>query len=76
MKLTEKDFKEIRNLGGGSYGEVSLIQLHGRYYALKTVEKAKVAGANKVANVHFERDVLEAANSLCIPEFNFTFQVS
>lgn len=30
----------------------------------------------KVANVHFERDVLQAASNPYFPDFHFTFQVS
>ena len=71
-----KDFKWIRDLGTGSYGVVSLVELQGSLYALKQVNKATVFQVDKVANVHFERDVLQTANSMSIPEFNFTFQVS
>ena len=58
-----KDFQLIKDLGSGSYGVVSLVNLHGTPYALKKVDKQKVLKLDKVANVHFERDVLQAANS-------------
>ena len=53
-----KDFQLIKDLGSGSYGLVSLVNLHNRLYALKQVNKQKVLQVDKVANVHFERDVL------------------
>ena len=31
---------------------------------------------DKVSNMHFERDVLQAASSPFVPNFHFTFQVS
>ena len=34
-KLSMKDFKWIRDLGNGSYGVVSLVELQGSLYALK-----------------------------------------
>lgn len=71
-----KDFRLIKDLGSGSYGLVSLVNLHDRLYALKQVNKQKVLQVDKVANVHFERDVLQAAKSPYFPEFHFTFQVS
>ena len=74
--LSMKDFQLVRDLGSGSYGVVSLVNLHGNYYALKQVNKQKVIQVDKVANVHFERDVLSAASNPYFPDFNFTFQVS
>jgi len=74
--LSMKDFQLVRDLGSGSYGVVSLVNLHGNYYALKQVNKQKVLQVDKVANVHFERDVLQAASNPYFPNFNFTFQVS
>ena len=71
--LTMKDFKLIRDLGAGSYGVVSLVNLHGNHYALKQVNKQKVLSVDKVANVHFERDVLQAAKNAYFPDFHFTF---
>ena len=71
-----KDFKWLKDLGRGSYGVVSLVKLHGCEYALKQVDKQKVLQVNKVANVHFERDVLQSADSPYFPDFHFTFQVS
>ena len=55
---------------------VSLVELHGNLYAVKQVNKATIEKVDKVSNILFERDVLQAANSLSIPDFNFTFQVS
>ena len=71
-----EEFIEIKEIGSGSYGVVSLVELHGSLYAIKQVNKETIQKVDKVANVLFERDVLQAANSLSIPEFNFTFQVS
>lgn len=71
-----KDFQLIRELGSGSYGIVSLVNLHGELHALKQVNKKKVLEVDKVANVHFEKDVLQAADSPYFPDFHFTFQVS
>ena len=57
-KVSKKDFKRIRDLGSGSYGVVTLVNLHGYHFALKQVNKAKVLAVDKVNNVHCERDVL------------------
>lgn len=57
-KITKKDIKLIHDLGAGSYGVVSLVNIHGDVFALKQVNKSKVLQVEKVANVHFERDVL------------------
>ena len=35
IKLSMKDFKWVRDLGTGSYGVVSLVELQGNLYALK-----------------------------------------
>ena len=37
-----KDFKRIKDIGSGSYGVVSLVELHGNYYALKQVNKETI----------------------------------
>lgn len=74
--LSMKDFKFVKDLGSGSYGDVQLVELRGELYALKRVNKQKVLKVNKVANVHFERDVLQAADNPYFPDFHFTFQVS
>ncbi len=57
-KITKKDIKLIHDLGAGSYGVVSLVNIHGDVFALKQINKSKVLQVEKVANVHFERDVL------------------
>jgi len=59
--VSKKDFKRIRDLGSGSYGIVTLVNLHGHHFALKQVNKQKVLQVDKVANVHLERDVLLSA---------------
>ena len=71
--LSSNDFTPIRDLGSGSYGSVSLVNLHGEIFALKQVSKQKILQVDKVENVHFERDVLQAADNLYFPDFHFTF---
>lgn len=34
-KLSMQDFTEIREIGAGSYGVVSQVELHGNMYAVK-----------------------------------------
>ena len=75
-KLRMKVFRFVKDLGQGSYGVVSLVEVRGKYFALKQVNKDQVVRVDKVSNMHFERDVLQAAMSPYIPNFHFTFQVS
>ena len=71
-----KDFFDIREIGAGSYGKVKLVELHDNLYAVKQVSQDLIQRYEKVANVYFERDVLQASNSLSIPQFYFAFRVS
>ena len=71
-----KDFKFVKDLGHGSYGIVSLVEVKGRHFALKQVNKQQVLRVDKVSNMHFERDVLQIASTPFMPNFHFTFQVS
>lgn len=49
------------------------MNLQDHSFALKQVDKQKVLEVDKVASVHLERDVLQAAQSPFIPDFHFTF---
>jgi 3-phosphoinositide dependent protein kinase-1 len=69
-----KDFYDIREIGAGSYGKVKLVELHENLYAVKQVSQDLIQRYEKVANVYFERDVMQASNSLSIPQFYFAFR--
>ena len=62
-----KDFYDIREIGAGSYGKVRLVELHDNLYAVKQVSQELIQRYEKVANVYFERDVMQAANNPSIP---------
>ena len=76
QRFSSKDFYDIREIGAGSYGKVKLVELHDNLYAVKQVSQELIRRYEKVANVYFERDVMQAANSLSIPQFYFAFRVS
>ena len=60
----EKDFIKISRLGNGSYGQVFKIQNKetNKIYALKEINKAKLAKENKLFHLIIENDMLQLCN--------------
>jgi serine/threonine-protein kinase LATS1/2 len=82
-KLNKNDFKRIKSIGVGAFGEVSLVKKvgyngtsHSGLYAMKTLRKAHVVKRKQVAHVIAEKDILAEANNDWIVKLHYSFQVS
>lgn len=81
-KLNVKDFKKIKKIGSGAFGEVSLVRsinsVNGRpcgFYAMKKLRKSQVVKSNQVAHVIAEKDILAEADNDWIVKLFYSFQV-
>ena len=74
--VTVEDFEMVRFLGDGSYGKVNLVKckLNNEQYALKILEKKRVAKYNKIANVMREKDIMFGFDHPNITRLEMTFQ--
>jgi 3-phosphoinositide dependent protein kinase-1 len=70
------DFEMIRFLGDGAYGKVSLVKwkINGAEYALKILDKKRVAKYDKIANVMREKDIMFDLDHPNIARLEMTFQ--
>jgi hypothetical protein len=70
------DFDMIRFLGDGAYGKVNLVKC--RYnnlkYALKILDKKRIAKYDKVENVMREKDIMYELDHPNIARLEYTFQ--
>ena len=75
-EITVNDFEMIRYLGDGSYGKVNLVKckLNNEQYALKILDKQKVARYDKIANVMREKDIMFGFDHPNITRLEMTFQ--
>ena len=85
-KITKSDFKKIKTIGLGAFGEVSLVKkvkgatnhINGnneQMFAMKTLKKSEVIMRNQVAHVKAERDILAEADNDWIVKLFHSFQV-
>ena len=75
-KMDKTQFKKIKPIGQGAFGEVSLVRNHvGSLYAMKTLKKSEVLMRNQVAHVKAERDILAEADNEWIVKLYHSFQV-
>ena len=85
-KITKSDFKKIKTIGLGAFGEVSLVRkvkgatnhINGnqeQMFAMKTLKKSEVIMRNQVAHVKAERDILAEADNDWIVKLFHSFQV-
>ena len=81
-KINKRDFKKIKTIGLGAFGEVSLVKKvdgpmnhNGYLYAMKTLKKSEVLMRNQVAHVKAERDILAEADNEWIVKLYHSFQV-
>lgn len=73
--LCADDFRIIRVIGRGAYGEVCLVQKkdNAKIYAMKTLQKLKMV-ENDLAHVKSERDVMANCDSPWIVNLHYSFQ--
>lgn len=75
-RLGFQDFKYIKTIGRGAFGEVKLVQKKdtGYVYAMKILRKADMLDREQVAHVRAERDVLVEANNEWVVKMYYSFQ--
>ena len=79
VRLDASDFKTIKVIGKGAFGEVRLVQKKdtGKIYAMKTLKKSEMLRRDQLNHVKSERDVLaESAEGLWVVQLFFSFQDS
>lgn len=74
-RLCANDFRIIRVIGRGAYGEVCLVQKkdNAKIYAMKTLQKLKMV-ENDLPHVKSERDVMADCDSPWIVNLYYSFQ--
>ncbi|KAF8309594.1 kinase-like protein [Clavulina sp. PMI_390] len=77
-KIGLEDFKTVKVIGKGAFGEVRLVQKvdSGKIYAMKTLQKAEMLKRDQLAHVRAERDVLAESNSPWVVSLYYSFQDS
>ncbi|KAI5474333.1 AGC/NDR protein kinase, partial [Pseudohyphozyma bogoriensis] len=77
-RLGLQDFKTVKVIGKGAFGEVRLVQKvdTGKIYAMKSLKKAEMFKKDQLAHVRAERDVLAESNSPWVVQLYYSFQDS
>jgi len=75
-KLGLDDFRTVKVIGKGAFGEVRLVQKTdtGKIYAMKTLKKEEMLKKEQLAHVRAERDVLAESNSHWVVQLFYSFQ--
>ncbi|KAK7049501.1 Serine/threonine-protein kinase [Paramarasmius palmivorus] len=75
-KLGLDDFRTVKVIGKGAFGEVRLVQKTdtGKIYAMKTLKKEEMLKKDQLAHVRAERDVLAESNSPWVVQLFYSFQ--
>ncbi|CCH60532.1 hypothetical protein TBLA_0D00220 [Henningerozyma blattae CBS 6284] len=75
-RLSLNDFKTIKVIGKGAFGEVRLVQKTdtGKIYAMKTLLKSEMYKKDQLAHVKAERDVLAGSDSPWVVSLYYSFQ--
>ncbi|KAJ9122169.1 hypothetical protein QFC24_004398 [Naganishia onofrii] len=75
-KIGLEDFKTVKVIGKGAFGEVRLCQKvdTGKIYAMKTLFKNEMFKKDQLAHVRAERDVLAESNSPWVVQLFYSFQ--
>jgi len=75
-KLGLDDFRTVKVIGKGAFGEVRLVQKldTGKIYAMKTLLKNEMLKKDQLAHVRAERDVLAEANTPWVVQLFYSFQ--
>jgi len=76
QELSTDDFEMIRFLGDGAYGKVNLVKckINSIEYALKILDKKRVAKYDKIANVMREKDIMFDLDHPNVARLEMTFQ--
>jgi len=75
-KLGLDDFRTVKVIGKGAFGEVRLVQKKdtGKIYAMKTLKKDEMLKKDQLAHVRAERDVLAESDSPWVVQLFYSFQ--
>ncbi|KAF8640000.1 hypothetical protein AX17_001246 [Amanita inopinata Kibby_2008] len=75
-KLGLDDFRTVKVIGKGAFGEVRLVQKKdtGKIYAMKTLNKVEMLKKDQLAHVRAERDVLAESDSHWVVQLYYSFQ--
>ncbi|CAE7142368.1 unnamed protein product [Rhizoctonia solani] len=75
-KLGLDDFRTVKVIGKGAFGEVRLVQKTdtGKIYAMKTLQKSEMLKRDQLAHVRAERDVLAESDSPWVVQLYYSFQ--
>lgn len=75
-RLGLDDFRTVKVIGKGAFGEVRLVQKTdtGKIYAMKTLKKEEMLKKDQLAHVRAERDVLAESNSAWVVQLFYSFQ--
>ncbi|KAJ7283628.1 kinase-like domain-containing protein [Mycena rebaudengoi] len=75
-KLGLDNFRTVKVIGKGAFGEVRLVQKTdtGKIYAMKTLKKEEMLNKDQLAHVRAERDVLAESASDWIVQLFYSFQ--
>lgn len=75
-KVTIEDFKTIKIIGRGAFGEVRVVRKKDdkEVFALKTMRKKDMIDKNQVAHIRAERNLLSAAESIWLVKLLYSFQ--
>ncbi|KAJ5080786.1 non-specific serine/threonine protein kinase [Anaeramoeba ignava] len=75
-KVSMKDFKKIRVVGRGTFGKVYLVQKlsNQEYYAMKSLQKGKIAECEQIEQTMAERNVLMRTKHPFLVSLHFSFQ--
>merc|ERR1719410_3146551 len=75
-KVTVEDFKTIKIIGRGAFGEVRVVRKKDdkEVFALKTMRKKDMIDKNQVAHIRAERNLLSAADNPWLVRLLYSFQ--
>lgn len=75
-KLGLEDFRTVKVIGKGAFGEVRLVQKAdtGKIYAMKLLRKDEMLKKDQLAHVRAERDVLAESDSPWVVQLFYSFQ--
>ncbi|KAH7914332.1 kinase-like domain-containing protein [Hygrophoropsis aurantiaca] len=75
-RLGLDDFRTVKVIGKGAFGEVRLVQKTdtGKIYAMKTLKKEEMLKKDQLAHVRAERDVLAESDSAWVVQLFYSFQ--
>ncbi|KAF9057554.1 AGC/NDR protein kinase [Panaeolus papilionaceus] len=75
-KLGLDDFRTVKVIGKGAFGEVRLVQKvdTGKIYAMKLLKKDEMLKKDQLAHVRAERDVLAESDSPWVVKLFYSFQ--